>query len=148
MEKQIPPVEVVNREIAVYDPETQSWKRGRRTDFFIPQNVITITWTDTGVATNVTPDTDLIIDTLYATRIAIQIDTTNPNNTSGDIDINVHATLDGVAWDTIPYAERNIGAKQIKTFLVEVCPRAIRLRLDNNAVATTGYATARVLIVK
>ena len=145
---EIPPVEVVNREIAVYDPETQSWKRGRRADLFIPQDVVVLTWTNTGVATNVTPDTDLIIDTLYATRIAIQIDTTNPNNTSGDIDINVHATLDGIAWDTIPYAERNIGDKQIKTFLVEVCPRAIRLRLDNNAAATTGYATARVLVVK
>ena len=145
---EIPPVEVVNREIAVYDPETQSWKRGRRTDFFIPQDVITLTWTNTGVATNVTPDTDLIIDTLYATRIAIQIDTTNPNNTSGDIDINVHATLDGVAWDTIPYAERNIGDKQIKTFLVEVCPKAIRLRLDNNAAGSTVYASAKVLVVK
>ena len=145
---EIPSVEVVNREIAVYDPETQSWKRGRRADLFIPQDVITLTWTNTGVATNVTPDTDLIIDTLYATRIAIQIDTTNPNNTSADIDINVHATLDGVAWDTIPYVERNIGDNQIKTFLVEVCPKAIRLRLDNNAVGTTGYATARVLVVK
>ena len=145
---EIPPVEVVNREIAVYDPETQSWKRGRRTDFFIPQDVVVLTWTNTGVATNVIPDTDLIIDTLYATRIAIQVDTTNPGSTSADIDINVHATLDSVAWDTIPYAERNIGDKQIKTFLVEVCPRAIRLRLDNNAVATTSYATAKVLVVK
>ena len=143
-----PPVEQVNREIAVFDPETQTWKRGRRTDFFIPQDIITLTWTDTSVATNVTPDTDLIIDTLYATRIAIQIDTTNPNNTSGDIDINVHATLDGVAWDTIPYAETNIGDNQIKTFLVGEGPKAIRLRLDNNAAATTGYATAKVLVVK
>ena len=144
----IPLVEEVNREIAVYDPETLQWQRGRRTNLIIPQDPVILKWTNSGVATDVKPDDDKEINTLYAQRIAIQIDTTHPSNTSTDIDINVMASLDGANWDTEPYAERNIGDAKIKTFLVEVNPMKIRLRLDNNTSASTGYVTARVLVVK
>lgn len=148
MPNEIPPVETVNREIAVWDPANAKWKRGRRTDFFIPQDLVEIKWTNTGVATDVKPDFDKELDVLYAQRIAIQIDSTNSLNTSTDIDVNVESTLDGANWDTIPYAERNIGDAEVKTFLLEVSVQKIRLRLDNNNGASTAYVTARVLVVK
>jgi hypothetical protein len=148
LEKEIPPIEDINWELSVYDPVDEIWRRGRRTIILIPEHPVHLVWTNTGVDTDVKPDLDKEIDVLYANRIAIQIDTTHPSNTSTDIDINVESTLDGANWDTIPYAERNIGDAQKKTFLVEVSVQKIRLRLDNNDSATTGYVTARVLVVK
>ena len=145
---EIPLVERVHREIAVWDPVAREWKRGRRIDFLVPQDLVEVVWSDTGVNTDVTPDHDYQIPVLYAQRIAIQIDSTHPDNTSTDFDVNIETTLDGANWDTVPYAERNLGNEEIKTFLVEVSVAKIRLRGDNNAVATTGYITARVQVVK
>ena len=146
--QELPIVEQVNREISVYDPADSKWKRGRRLDFFIPQDLVEVKWTNTGVDTDVVPDHDSEIDVLYATRIAIQIDSTNPLNTSTDFDVNVETTLDGANWDTVPYAERNLGDAEIKTFLLEMGVSKLRLRGDNNAAATTGYVTARVQVCK
>ncbi len=147
MDRKIPPVDEISREVAVYDPRDQSWKRGRRRDPFVPQDVEKITWTATGVNTDVKPDRDKEIDTLYAQRIVIQIDTRHTSNTSSDFDVNVMASVDGSTWDTVPYAERNIGDAEVKTFVITPCPAKIRLRGDNNASATTGYVTALVLVI-
>lgn len=143
-----PDVEVFARRVLIWNPETREWEEGRRTDVLIPRPVEELVWTNTGVATNVTPDVDKELDVLYAQRIAIQVDTTHASHTSTDTDLNVMATLDGFKWDSVPYAERNIGDNQVKTFLIEVSVKKIRLRLDNNTSASTAYATARVLIVR
>ena len=148
LQTEIPPVESFHREIAVWDPAEAKWKRGRRTDILIPQNLVEIIWTNKSAATDQVPDSDTVISVLYANRIAIQIDSTHASNTSTDIDINVETTLDGVNWDTVPYAERNIGDAEIKTFLVEVSVAKIRLRLDNNTASSVAYVTARVQVVK
>ena len=111
-----------------------------------PQAIVTLTWTNTGVNTDVAPDVDTNIDVSQAKSIAIQANTTHASNTSTSIDVNVEATLDGVTWDTIPYAEMNLGDAEIKTMLVEPGVKTIRLRVDNNAVGTTGYVTAKVYV--
>ena len=134
-------------EIAVWNPRLKQWLRGRSADAFIPRDIITLTWTATGDNTDVSPDHDAIIDILYASRIAIQIDSTDPDNTSTDFDVNVETSMDRANWDTVPYAQDNIGDAEIKTFLVNPGPRYMRLRGDANGSSETGYITARIQIV-
>ena len=143
-----PELEVFPRDVVVWDTVLLKWLEAHRTDVLIHTPLSRITWTNTGVATDVTPDTDQEIDVEFAQRIAIQVNTTHASHTSTDTDVNVEASLDGSTWDTIPYAERNIGDNQIKTFLVEVSVKKIRLRLNNNAAATTAYVTALIMVVK
>ena len=84
-----------------------------------------------------------------ADHIAVQIDTTHPNNTSTDIDVNVIALISGhkqAKWDTVPYAERNAGDGEVKSFLVEPGPEAITLELDNNDAGSTAYVIVRVFV--
>jgi len=145
---QWPEIEKLGKDVLAFDRPSRKWRPGERRDVITVNDVEVLTWTNTGANTDVAPDTDKYIDTLFARLIVIQIDSTHESNTSTDIDINIEATVDGSAWDTIPYAERNIGDAQRKTFLVTGGPRNIRLRLDNNAAATTAYVTARVLVVK
>ena len=110
------------------------------------EEVITLTWASFSPATNVKPDTDLEINIDLATSISIQVDTTLGGNASDDIDINVHATLVGGPWDTVPYAERNIGDAEVKTFLIEPGPKRIRLRADNNHGSAAAVITVLVLL--
>jgi len=112
------------------------------------RKVITLTWTDTGANTDVAPDTDTGIIVFGASKIVIQADTTNSNNTSTDIDINVESSIDGTTWDSVEYASMNLGGDEIKTMLVETGPLFIRLRVDNNDAGTTGYVTAKVLVIR
>lgn len=148
MGAEIPEILPYPRDVLVWDRKQQEWFEAHLTNILVDQPLTIIKWTNTGVATDVTPDNDEEIDIHFAQRVAIQIDSSHPSNTATDIDINVEATLDGANWDTIPYAERNIGDAEVKTFLVEVSVQKIRLRLDNNNGATTAYVTARVLVVK
>jgi len=106
----------------------------------------TFTWTNC-TTTDAAPDTDTVIDCRNAILIVIQIDSTHPSNNSEDFDVNVMASLDGETWDTIPYAERNIGDNEVKTFLVNPGPEKIRLRGDSND-GKAGYITARVHIIE
>ena len=112
---------------------------------FIQPDPVAIVWTNTGVNTNVTPDTDSEVLVKNADTIVIQIDSTNANNTSDDFDVNVHAEVNKV-WTTVPYAEKNVGDAEIKTLNVSPGVERIRLRGDNNDAATTGYVTATVMI--
>lgn len=148
MGAEIPEILPYPRDVLVWDRKQQEWFEAHVTNILVDQPLVEVKWTDTGVATDVTPDIDKDIDIHFAQRVAIQIDSTHPSNTSTDIDINVESTLDGANWDTVPYAERNIGDAEVKTFLLEVSVQKIRLRLDNNDSATTAYVTARVLVVK
>jgi hypothetical protein len=145
---QTPPhVQDTPLEISVYDPKLKEWRRGRLSDPFIPRDPINLTWTNTGYNSDVAPDADRTIDILYAERIAIQIDTIHPSNTSTDFDVNVETSIDGANWDTIPYAQDNLGDQESKTFLVTPGPAKMRLRGDNNDDDTTGYAHARIQII-
>ena len=110
------------------------------------EETVRLTWASFTPATNVKPDTDIFIDIDLATSIAIQIDTTLGGNASDDIDINVHAALAGGPWDTVPFAERNIGDAEVKTFLIEPGPKRIRLRADNNHGSVAAVITVLVLV--
>jgi len=110
------------------------------------ENVVTLTWAAFAPATDVAPDTDTEIDISLATSIAIQIDTTASGNVSNDVDINVESSPDGSNWDSVAYAERNIGDNELKTFLVEPGPKKIRLRADNNHASSNAAITCRVVV--
>ncbi len=110
------------------------------------EDLITLTWASFTPATDVKPDTDISIHIDLATSIAIQLDTTLGGNASDDIDINVHAALAGGPWDTVPFAERNIGDAEVKTFLIEPGPKRIRLRADNNHGSAAAVITVLVLV--
>lgn len=113
-----------------------------------PQAVVTLTWAAFAPATDKTPDTDTSIDVRQAKTITVQIDTTAAGNVSNDNDVNIEATLDDTNWDSVPYAEKNIGDNEIKTFLVAPGPKTIRLRADNNHASSNAAITARVYVRK
>ena len=114
----------------------------------IPSVVQTLTWTNTGVTPNKAPDTDTAIDIGYAETVAIQVDLTHASNTSTNWDTDIFGSVDGTNYDTVAYASDNAAADgSIHTFLVDPGPRYIKLRGTNNAGGTTGYVTARILII-
>jgi len=145
-EKYAPSPERVVREVVFWDPTNLQWVKGFKKDIEGLPRTYVLTWTNTGVNTDVAPDTDKEIDVERASRIAIQGDTTHPLGTSTSIDINVECSLDGVNWDTTPYAEMNLGDAEVKTMLVEPGPFKIRLRVDQNTAAATGYVRATVKV--
>jgi hypothetical protein len=130
----------------LWDEEKQKWVRGYRNDVSKLPDAYELQWTNTGANTNVAPDKDLEIDVERAKSVAIQADTTPDGNTSSSIDINVHCQLGTGIWDTTPYAEMNLGDNEIKTMLVEPGPFKIRLRVDNNIGASTGYVKVIVKV--
>lgn len=134
----------VVKEILVWDFEKRKWRKGYIRDRARLPEVVELFWNS--VAQNTTdepPEHDVEIDVEKAEVIAIQADTTPADNTSTSVDINVEVTMDGAVWDSIPYAEMNLGDNQIKTMLVNPGPLKIRLRLDEN---NTGVAECRVKV--
>lgn len=125
-----------------------SWKLVRKT------RIVEYRWEGVSPSTGIRPTAVMTpvadpIDVEDAESITIQVITTHASNTSTDIDINVHAILKGLhdqVKDTIPYAERNIGDAEIKTFLVEPGPDYITLTLDNNDAGTVAWSTVIVFI--
>lgn len=117
-----------------------------RTQHLSKEDLQTLVWSSFAPAIDVTPDVDTEIDISLAASIAIEIDTTAAGNASDDNDINVESSLDGISWDNVNYAERNIGDNEIKTFLVSPGPYKIRLRSDNNHATDNAVITARVLV--
>jgi hypothetical protein len=104
-------------------------------------------WTNKPQGTNHTPDSDHWFVLRKAKSIYIQLDTlTDTNNTSTDIDLNIYTDMNTLDWDTIPYAEKNIGNDQIKSFLITPGPYRMLLRLDNNAAGTRADVYARVYV--
>ena len=120
--------------------------RKDRRQYESQESLVTLAWATFAPATDKTPDTDTEIDISLASSISIQIDTTAAANDSDDNDINVESSPDGTNWDTVPFAERNIGDGEIKTFLVEPGPKLIRLRADNNHASDSANISARVLL--
>jgi len=110
----------------------------------------TVSWSAVAPsATNQTPVTDTEITLPYDTRsAAVQVDMTATANESTDVDINVHASIDGSNWDTTPYNQEfaSIGDAAVKTILLTPGVGKIRLRLDNNDSTNSAHATVRVLL--
>lgn len=134
--------------VDVFDVVDREWKRGHHKDIAFASEVIALEWSGLGDVTDVAPLHDEHIDVLFARTIAIQIDTTHASNTSTDLDINVEASQDRATWDTVPYAEMNVGDAAVRTFLVAPGPAYIRLRADQNDTSESGDVTCRVLVVK
>jgi len=134
------------QDILIWDFDKREWVKGYRKDIARLPTVYELKWTNTGVNTDVAPDEDVIIRIERAQSVAIQADTTHPLNTSTSIDVNVEACVEEPNWDTVPYAEMNLGDAEVKTMLVNPGPLKIRLRVDNNAADTTGYVRAIVKV--
>jgi len=141
-----PQVERLAKDVWLYDSEKNEWVKGYRSDVVRLPKVYELQWTAVGVKTDVAPDRDEEIDVEKARDIAIQADTTHASNTSSSIDVNVECELGNGKWDTIPYAEMNLGDNEIKTMLISAGPFKIRLRVDNNTAASTGYVKATVKV--
>lgn len=109
----------------------------------------TLVWTDV-TGTNVAPDTDTAINVKNAKSITIQYDSTNPNNTATDIDMNVLFSVDdGATYDSgeSPTVSVNFGDNVISSFMVEPGATHIKLRLDENG-SLNAYVTARIVVRK
>jgi len=111
-----------------------------------PEELTSYAWAAFAPTTDKAPDTDTEINIVRAKSIAVQIDTTAAGNVSNDVDINVEASPDGTNWDDVPYAEKNIGDNEVKTFLVEPGPQLIRLRADNNHASDNAAPAVRVMV--
>lgn len=136
------------RDVVIWDSERGEWVPGFNANLKMLPDVVKLKWTNTGVDTDVDPDEDKEIYVERARHIAIQADTTLASNTSTSFDINVEASMDGQKWDSIPYAEMNLGDNEIKTMLINPGPKYIRLRGDQNASAKTGYVEAYVKVIE
>jgi len=128
------PLEI--RDVQIWDIEKKEYVKGYRKDICKLPEVYEFFWDSVAASqTNQTPVFDRILDVERATGIAVQADTSPTDNVSTSVDVNVMASLDGVNWDNVPYAEMNLGDNQVKTMLVEPGPFKLRLRLDNNNAA-------------
>lgn len=141
-----PPMEWLRLPVLVWDPDRPGWEEGRMVDATLIKELVTLTWASiTQNTTDNAPDEDEKIDITYAKTIAVQADTTATGNVSSDLDVNVEVTLDGLNWDTVPYAEMNIGDNALKTMIVTPAGRKMRLRVDENN-SGAGAVTCRILI--
>ena len=132
-EKEIPRQPLEFKDIMIWDSVTRLWVKGYRKDIVRLPTEYNFLWDSViASATNQAPREDTIIDVEWASSIAVQADTTPTDNLSTSVDINVMASIDGAKWDTVPYAEMNLGDAEIKTMLVAPGPLKLRLRLDNN----------------
>jgi hypothetical protein len=103
------------------------------------------TWTNTGVNVGVAPDINYALDVSGCEVIAVQSDSLAEGNTSTNFDINIHGSVDGIIFDTVPFTYHNVGNDERKTMLVDVSKlQAIKLTGDNNAADTTGYIIALI----
>jgi hypothetical protein len=140
------PLEV--QDVLIWDFNTKAWIKGFRKDVVRLPKVYELFWDSIPASeTNHEPFEDLEIDVERASRIAVQADTRPTDNVSTSVDINVMATLDGAVWDSVPYAEMNLGDAECKTMLVAPGPLKIRLRLDNN-IASVAECRVKVKVTE
>ena len=132
------------QDIFIWDFKRAEWVKGYRKDVERLPEEYSFFWNSVAKNTSMAvPQHDLVIDVERASSIAVQADTTPADNTSTSVDINVMASIDEAVWDTVPYAEMNLGDAEVKTMLVNPGPLKIRLRLDEN---NKGVAECRVLV--
>jgi len=134
------------QDVLIWDFDNREWVKGFRTDLERLPKEYELFWDSVvASATNQAPFEDVIIDVERAKSIAVQADTTPPDNVSTSVDVNVMASIDGSTWDTVPYAEMNLGDAEIKTMLVAPGPLKLRLRLDNN-IASVAECRVKVKV--
>jgi len=132
------------QDVFIWDFKKAEWVKGFRKDLERLPEEYSFFWDSVAKNTSMAvPQNDIVIDVERASSIAVQADTTPADNASTSVDINVMASIDEAVWDTVPYAEMNLGDAQVKTMLVEPGPLKIRLRLDEN---NTGVAECRVKV--
>lgn len=147
MVENLKPIEYIRKDVNVWNPRIDQFEEGKIRNIAAKKILTEIVWTNTPLSTTAkVPDIDKIINVEFAREIAIQFHTLHGDNVSTDADLNVYASVDGGLFDTVPYAERNIGDTAVKTFLISPGPIAIRLRLDNNDSSNAAYVTALVLV--
>jgi hypothetical protein len=135
-EKELPKQPLETQDIMIWDFKAREWVKGFRKDIErLPQEYEFLWDSVAASATNQAPREDTIIDVERASSIAVQADTKPTDNLSTSVDVNVMASIDGAKWDTVPYAEMNLGDAEIKTMLVAPGPLKLRLRLDNNVAS-------------
>ena len=134
------------QDVQIYDVKTQKWVRGFRKDMCKLPDVYVIVWTNCTTTDKAPDGEDLEIDIEKACEISVQADSTAALSTGTSIDINVESTLQGLLWDTTPYAEMNIGDAEVKTMLVTPGPLKIRFRLDYNSGGTRADVTVKVKV--
>lgn len=143
---EVPPQEKLRQGVLIWDPKEREWDLGYRKNVGRLPEIHELFWDSVDASdTDVTPEHDIIIDVERATSIAVQADTTPADNVSTSVDINVMASIDGAVWDTVPYAEMNLGDNEVKTMLVAPGPLKIRLRLDNN-IASVAECKVKVKV--
>lgn len=105
------------------------------TDEYIIDDPITLVWTNV-TTKGVKPDTDTEIDWRQADGpVAIQVRSTDPNNTATDIDLVVvtSPTAGGTYDDSTSYLTAvNIGDGVVRSFYVTPGPNFMKLRLNEN----------------
>lgn len=140
---EIPKMEDIAKNVNLYDHDKNEFEKGYRKDVAGLPRICELLKT-AGSTTNEVPDKDIVIDIEKAESVAVQADTTHPSNTCTSLDVNIMASLDGATWDTVPYAEMNLGAAEIKTMLINPGPLKIRIRFDTNNNA--GYPRVKVKV--
>ena len=138
------PLEV--QDVLIWDFKKKEYVKGFRKDLERLPAEYELFWDSVDAsATDEAPEEDKIINVERASSIAVQADTTPDDNVSTSVDINVMASIDGQKWDTVPYAEMNLGDAEVKTMLVNPGPLKIRLRLDNN-IASVAECRVKVKV--
>lgn len=116
------------------------WKRASVSEVLV--------WTNTGVNSNVLPDTDIELDVQFAKTVHVQVDTTHTSNTTTSVTIDVQSSIDGIVWDTLPLVTQSFVDGGIRSLAIEPSSLLLRFRLTNSDPLTTAYVTARIFVRK
>lgn len=116
------------------------WKRASVSEVLV--------WTNTGVNSNVLPDTDIELDVQFAKTVHVQVDTTHTSNTTTSVTIDAQSSIDGIVWDTLPLVTQSFVDGGIRSFVIEPSSLLLRFRLTNSDALTTAYVTARIFVRK
>lgn len=142
----IPDLPQETQDIMIYNFETRKWQKGYRKDIAKLPEIYTFKWTNC-TTTNKAPDgKDVEINIEKAEAVAIQADSRDANSDATSTDVNIMASVDGVVYDSTPYAEMNIGDAEVKTMLINPGPLKIKLRLDYNSGGSRADVTVKVKV--
>lgn len=103
--------------------------------WFDLQSIVTLSFVNVTGA-NEQPLTDTAIDISQARSVYALIDSTDPNNTSTNTDVNIISSPNGTKYeDGVAgiYTSVNIGDGDIKKMLITPGPHFIKVRADENA---------------
>lgn len=147
-EKKYPDPEKVGKDVVFWDVDKREWVKGFRRNIVGLPKIYKFKWSNCST-TNKAPDgEDQVIDIERARSVAVQVDSTDPSSDATSIDINVLASIDGVQFDTTPYAEMNFGDAEVKTMLVNPGPLKLKLRLDYNSGGSRADVEAKVKVIE